>query len=275
MKRSAATYPLNPVSRTLIVMQEGRPLVDWVSFGAVLFDLDGVITPTAEIHERAWAALFARWDFTADDYLTYVDGKPRYDGVQSFLHSRGLDLPWGDPTDTPGDDTVCAMGNRKNDVFNDVLARDGVAPYPGTLAVLQLLDAHGIAQAIVSSSKNARTVLAAAGMADRFPVVVDGLTAADEGLVGKPAPAMFERAAELLGVDSARSIVVEDASSGVAAGAAGPFGLVLGVDRGGNREALLAAGADLVVDDLGQTLGDTNMVKPHDESDDRAKSDQT
>jgi HAD superfamily hydrolase (TIGR01509 family) len=167
------------------------------------------------------------------------------------------------------------MGNRKNDVFNDVLDRDGVAPYPGTLAVLQLLDAHGIAQAIVSSSKNARTVLAAAGMADRFPVVVDGLTAAEEGLAGKPAPAMFERAAELLGVDSTRSIVVEDASSGVAAGAAGPFGLVLGVDRGGNREALLAAGADLVVDDLGQTLEDANMVKPQHEGADRVESDPT
>ncbi len=167
------------------------------------------------------------------------------------------------------------MGNRKNDVFNDVLARDGVAPYPGTLAVLQLLDAHGIAQAIVSSSKNARTVLAAAGMTDRFPVVVDGLRAADEDLAGKPAPAMFERAAELLGVDSTRSIVVEDASSGVAAGAAGSFGLVLGVDRGGNREALLAAGADLVVGDLGQTLGDASKVKPADADADRAESDPT
>ncbi len=228
---------------------------NWPRFDAVLFDLDGVITPTADIHERAWAALFAPWGFTSDDYLVHVDGKPRYDGVQSFLASRGVDLPWGDPTDRPGDDTVCAMGNRKNDMFNEVLERDGIAPYPGTMTVLDLLDRHEIPQAIVSSSKNARTVLEAAGMADRFGVVVDGVVAAEEALSGKPAPAMFLRAAELLGCDPSGSIVVEDASSGVAAGAAGDFGLVLGVDRGGNREALLAAGAHAVVDDLADTVG--------------------
>ena len=235
-------------------MHDHSPLVDWVSFDGVLFDLDGVITPTAETHERAWAALFERWDFTASDYLTYVDGKPRYDGVQSFLQSRGVDLPWGDPADAPGDDTVCAMGNRKNDMFNEVLARDGIAPYPGSMQVLALLDANQVPQAIVSSSKNARTVLAAAGLGDRFPVIVDGLTAAAEHLAGKPAPAMFHRAAELLGVDPARAVVVEDASSGVAAGAAGEFAMVLGIDRGGNREALIQAGADLVVTDLAETV---------------------
>ncbi len=231
--------------------------LNWPRFDAVLFDLDGVITPTAEIHERAWAALFAPWGFTGDDYLTHVDGKPRYDGVQSFLESRAVELPWGDPTDPPGDDTICALGNRKNDTFNEVLERDGIAPYPGTLRVLELLDAHRVPQAIVSSSKNARTVLAAAGMTGRFPVVVDGLTAADEALAGKPDPAMFLRAAELLGCDPAASIVVEDASSGVAAGAAGDFGLVLGVDRGGNLDALLSSGADVVVDDLADTIGHT------------------
>lgn len=231
------------------------PTVDWTSYAGVLFDLDGVITPTAEIHERAWAALFSPWGFDSVDYLTYVDGKPRYDGVRSFLESRGVELPWGDPSDPPGDATICALGNRKNDLFNAVLERDGIAPYPGTLAVLELLDRGGTPQAIVSSSKNARTVLAAAGMAERFPVVVDGLTAAAEGLVGKPDPATFLRAAELLGVAPEASIVVEDASSGVAAGAAGGFGLVLGVDRGGNAEALRAAGADLVVGDLAETLG--------------------
>jgi len=235
-------------------MHDRSPLVDWVSFGAVLFDLDGVITPTAVTHEHAWAALFERWDFTASDYLTYVDGKPRYDGVQSFLQSRGVDLPWGDPSDQPGDDTVCAMGNRKNDMFNEVLARDGIAPYPGSMEVLDLLDAHDMPQAIVSSSKNARTVLAAAGLDDRFPVIVDGLTAAAEHLAGKPAPAMFHRATELLGVEPVRAVVVEDASSGVAAGAAGGFAMVLGIDRGGNRGALNQAGADLVVNDLAETL---------------------
>ncbi len=239
--------------------------LDWSSYGAVLFDLDGVITPTAEIHERAWAALFEPWGFTSGDYLTYVDGKPRYDGVQSFLLSRDIHLPWGDPDDPPGDDTICALGNRKNDMFNEVLARDGIAPYPGTAALLERLDAWHIPQAIVSSSKNARTVLAAAGMSDRFPVVVDGLTAVEERLAGKPDPAMFRHAVDLLGVDHTRAIVVEDAASGVAAGAAGGFAFVLGVDRGGNAAALAAAGADLVVDDLAATL--TTDPTPADEND--------
>lgn len=236
--------------------------VDWPSFGAVLFDLDGVITPTAAIHERAWASLFEPWGFTSADYLQYVDGKPRYDGVKSFLTARGVDLPWGVPTDEPGDASICALGNRKNEWFNRVLASDGIAPYPGSLAVLSLLDAHAIPQAIVSSSKNARAVLDAAGLGTRFPVVVDGLTATDEGLAGKPDPAMFRHAAAQLGVAEDRCIVVEDATSGVAAGAAGGFGFVLGVDRGGNTEALIAAGADLVVSDLGDTL--TSRDQPAD-----------
>lgn len=229
-------------------------LVDWERYGAVLFDLDGVVTPTASIHERAWGELFAPWGFTQQDYLTYVDGKPRYDGVQSFLASRGVELPWGDPADPPGDGSVCALGNRKNDLFNDVLDRDGVEPYPGTMGVLAVLDAAGVRQAIVSSSKNARTVLRAAGLEDRFPVIVDGVVATAERLPGKPAPDTFLRAAELLGARPDEAVVVEDASSGVAAGRAGEFALVLGVDRGGNAEALAAAGADLVVGDLAETL---------------------
>jgi beta-phosphoglucomutase family hydrolase len=236
--------------------------INWTKYDAVLFDLDGVVTPTAEVHERAWSELFADYGFTGDDYLTYVDGKPRYDGVQSFLRSRGVDLPWGDPTDPPGDTTVCAMGNRKNDTFNAVLDRDGIAPYPGTLAVLELLEAHGIHQAIVSSSKNARKVLDVSGLAHRFPVVVDGTTAVAEGLPGKPQPDMFLRAAELVGVAAAAAIVVEDASSGVAAGAAGRFGLVLGVDRGENLLALLAAGADAVVEDLADTVRPEQLESP-------------
>ena len=231
--------------------------LNWSRFGAALFDLDGVITPTAEIHERAWAELFSAWDFSGADYLQYVDGKPRYDGVQSFLTSRGVDLPWGSPDDPPGDDTICAMGNRKNDTFNQVLERDGIGPYPGTLAVLALLDEIGIPQAIVSSSKNARGVLTAAGLGDRFPVIVDGVTATEEGIAGKPAPDMFEAAAHKLGVAAHGCIVIEDATSGVQAGAAGDFAFVLGVDRGGNEAALLEAGAHLVVSDLADTLGGT------------------
>jgi len=228
--------------------------VEWQAYRAVLLDLDGVITPTASVHEIAWAELFAPWGFTSEDYLTYVDGKPRYDGVRSFLTSRGVELPAGAPDDPPGDGTVAAMGNRKDALFRELLERDGVAPYPGTMAVLDELDRHGIAQAVVSSSRNARPVLEAAGLGDRFEHVVDGVTIVEEGITGKPAPDMFLRAAELVGVAPPDAVVVEDATSGVAAGAAGGFGLVLGVDRGGNREALLAAGAHLVVDDLAETL---------------------
>jgi beta-phosphoglucomutase family hydrolase len=228
--------------------------IDWSDFDAVLFDLDGVITPTAEVHERAWAELFRDYGFTQADYLTYVDGKPRYDGVRSFLHSKGVDLPEGNPSDAPGDDTVCAMGNKKNELFNDVLQRDGIAPYPGTVKLLDMLDRLGTRQAIVSSSKNARTVLEAAGMADRFDVIVDGLRAVDEQLPGKPAPDMFVRAAELVGTSPARSAVVEDAVSGVQAGRAGGFALVLGVDRGGHADTLRASGAHVVVPDLGVTI---------------------
>lgn len=232
--------------------------VDWTGFDAVLFDLDGVLTPTAEIHERAWAELFAPWGFTTVDYLAYVDGRPRYDGVRTFLASRGVELPWGDPTDPPGDTTVCALGNRKNEMFNTVLARDGIAAYAGSLAVLDLLEAAHVPAAVVSSSRNARAVLAAARLTERFPVVVDGLTAAAEGIAGKPHPAMFLRAAELLGVPAERAIVVEDAVSGVAAGVAGGFAYVLGVDRAtppaSNAAALTAAGATAVVDDLADTL---------------------
>lgn len=227
---------------------------DWLSSGAILFDLDGVITPTAIIHEQAWADLFADRDYRPDDYLAHIDGKPRYDGVASFLASRGIELPWGDPDDPPDAQTVCGLGNRKNLLFNQILERDPLAPYPGTVAVLDHLDRHRVPQAIVSSSRNATRVLQAAGMGGRFPVVVDGATAATEGIAGKPAPDMFRRAAQLLDVDAKRCVVVEDAVAGVKAGAAGGFAFVLGVDRGGNRAALAEAGADLVVDDLIETL---------------------
>lgn len=250
--------PTGRPNRTLAAMCAAptvRPRsIDWLAHEAVLFDLDGVITPTAAVHERAWAELFADHDYTEADYLAHIDGKPRYDGVAAFLASRGVELPWGDPDDDPAAATVCGLGNRKNEVFNRILDREPLAAYPGTVAVLDLLDANRVPQAIVSSSRNARRVLAAAGMADRFPVVVDGATAAAEGLRGKPDPHMFERAAELLAVDGSRSVVVEDAVAGVSAGAAGAFGFVLGVDRGGNRQALVEAGATLVVEDLAETL---------------------
>lgn len=243
---------------------------DWVGVDGVLFDLDGVITPTAEIHERAWLDLFAPWDATNADYLAFIDGKPRYDGVRSFLASRGVTLPDGHPDDPPGDATVCALGNRKNEVFNDVLAREGIAVYPGSRRVLDELERRGVPAAIVSSSRNARRVLDAAGLGDRFPVVVDGAVAAREHIAGKPAPDMFLTAAARLGVEPTRAIVVEDAVSGVAAGAAGGFAAVIGVDRGAGAATLTAHGATLVVGDLADLLPDLlPELLPEDDGTDR------
>ena len=226
----------------------------WTNYDGVLFDLDGVITPTAEIHEHAWGELFTAYDFTQADYLHHVDGKPRYDGVRGFLASRGVTLPDGTPDDAPGSDTICAMGNKKNELFNVVLERDGIAAYPGSQATLDLLAGAGVPSAIVSSSKNAVPVLVAAGLSARFDVVVDGIVAAAEGLAGKPAPDGYLLGAERLGVDPARTVVIEDATSGVAAGKAGHFAVVIGVDRGAGIDALLDNGATFVVSDLDELL---------------------
>jgi len=237
--------------------------VTWSEHDAVLFDLDGVLTPTAEVHMRAWAEMFtaflAAWrgpgdtsPYTDADYFAHVDGKPRYDGVRDLLRARGIPLPEGEPADPAGADTVCGLGNRKNDAFNVVLARDGVTAYPGSVALLDALRAIRMPVAVVSSSANAPAVLAAAGLADRFPTVVDGRVAGDLGLPGKPAPDTFVHAATECGTVPARAVVVEDAVSGVRAGAAGGFGLVIGVDRGAGAEALSQAGATLVVSDLGE-----------------------
>jgi beta-phosphoglucomutase family hydrolase len=227
--------------------------IRWADWSAVLWDLDGVITATAEVHERAWADLFSEWEFTGADYLTYVDGRPRYDGVRAFLTSRGVTLPEGDPTDDPDAATICGFGNRKNLLFQQIISTEGVRAYPGTLEVVEICAAAGLRQAVVSSSRNARGVLAAAGLDHRFEVVVDGLTAQEHSLPGKPAPDMFTHAAAALGIPVQRCVVVEDAVSGVLAGAAAGAGYVLGVDRSGDGATLLAAGANLVVNDLTQT----------------------
>lgn len=256
----AMILDLAPMHGTNEQTPSNPAVFDWLRFRAVLLDLDGVITPTAAIHQRAWARLFADHRYTEADYLAYIDGKPRYDGVASFLGSRGIEVPWGDPSDPPEAETVCGLGNRKNVIFGDILASDHLEPYPGTMAVLALLDDNDVNQAVVSSSRNARGVLEAAGLSDRFPVIVDGVTAAEERLAGKPAPDMFTRAASLLGAEPASCVVVEDAVAGVEAGVAGRFGFVLGVDRGGNRAALEAAGAHLVVEDLGDTIGSGHAI---------------
>ncbi len=231
-----------------------RASFDWRNYDGILFDLDGVITPTAEIHEHAWGELFANYDYTEDDYLASIDGKPRYDGVRSFLATRGITLPDGSPADAPGVDTVCALGNQKNALFNYILERDGIAPYPGSQATLDLVADLGIASAIVSSSKNALPVLAAAGLAERFDVVIDGIVSADLGLAGKPAPDGYLLGAERIGTDPSRTVVVEDAVSGVAAGANGNFVVTIGVDRGAGEAALMEHGATFVVSDLADLL---------------------
>ena len=192
--------------------------------------------------------------YTEADYFDYVDGKPRYDGVRSFLQSRGIELPDGDPSDDPSAETVCGLGNRKNDAFSAVLADEGVRAYPGSLTLLDHLADRGVKMAVVSSSRNAPAVLAAAGIRDRFPVLVDGNVASEHGLDGKPSPATFAYAAEQLGAPIERSVVLEDALSGVEAGHAGAFGLVVGVNRGVGADRLTQAGADVVVDDLAELV---------------------
>lgn len=241
----------NPANETLVAVCD-----------AALFDLDGVLTPTAEVHMRAWSDMFNAYlagrglaePYTDADYFTYVDGKPRYDGVRSFLASRGIVLPDGDPSDEPALETVCGLGNRKNGAFSAVLERDGVAPYPGSVQLLDYLTDRGVKMAVVSSSQNAPSVLQAAGLLDRFGVIVDGKLARAEGLPGKPAPDTYLFAAAALGVPKERAVVFEDAVSGVQAGHAGAFGLVVGVDRGVGAESLADEGADLVVSDLAELL---------------------
>ncbi|WEK12396.1 MAG: HAD-IA family hydrolase [Candidatus Microbacterium phytovorans] len=233
-------------------------LPDLTSYDGVLFDLDGVLTPTAEVHMHAWQTmfteLFTAWDITPPyserDYFEYLDGKKRYDGVASLLRSRDVEVPWGDPSDPPSADTVCGIGNRKNDVFSSVLRAEGITPYPGSLALVDRLRAAGVPIAVVSSSKNAEEVLQVAGIRDLFPVVMDGVIAERDGLPSKPAPDVFAEGARMLGVDPARSAAVEDAHSGVQSAAAAGFALVVGVDRGVGADVLLSSGAHVVVDDL-------------------------
>lgn len=235
--------------------------MDWNDFDAALFDLDGVITPTAEVHMRAWQQMFSEYfdakgvsaPYVESDYFSYLDGKPRYDGVRSLLKSRGITLPEGSPDDTSVE-TVCGLGNRKNVVFAQLLETEGVVAYPGSVELVEALKARGTRMAIVSSSANAPDVLAAAGLSADFEIVVGGALARDKKLPGKPAPDTFLYAARQLGVDKERAVVFEDALSGVEAGHAGDFGLVIGVNRGAGEAELTEAGADIVVDDLAELL---------------------
>ncbi|MFI9544017.1 beta-phosphoglucomutase family hydrolase [Streptomyces sp. NPDC052016] len=233
---------------------------------ACLFDLDGVVTRTAVVHAAAWketfdaflrereGAGFRPFD-TAGDYDEYVDGRPRADGVRTFLASRGIHLPEGDPNDPPDAATVHGLGNRKNELLLEKIRTDGVEAYEGTLRYLEAVRARGLRTAIVSSSANTLDVLRSIGAEDLFEVRIDGVVAAERGLPGKPRPDTFLAAARDLGVEPSRAAVFEDALAGMDAGRAGHFGYVVGVDRVGQTDALYAHGADLVVKDLAELGG--------------------
>jgi alpha,alpha-trehalase len=235
-------------------------------YEAVIFDLDGVVTNTAEVHATAWKTMFdeylqQRAERREDsyepfdrgaDYRRYVDGKPRYDGVKSFLESRSIDLAYGDPGDEPRKETICGLGNRKNELFNELLEKDGAPVFQSSVDLIHTLRDHGFKTAVASSSKNCAAVLKAAELTKLFEAKVDGVDLAELGLDGKPAPDMFVEAARRLGVDPHRAIVVEDAIAGVEAGKKGKFGCVIGVARHEETEALKESGADVVVKDLAE-----------------------
>lgn len=235
---------------------------------ACLFDLDGVLTDTASVHKKAWKAMFDDYlqhraerdgepfvPFDShDDYLLYVDGKPRQDGVRSFLRSRSIDLPDGNPDDPPDAETVAGLGNRKNEMFQKVLHDDGIEAFSGSRRYLEAVTDAGLGIAVVSSSANTRQVLDVTGLSRFVQQRVDGVTLRDEHIAGKPAPDSFLRAAQLLGVAPAAAAVFEDALAGVAAGRNGRFGYVVGVDRADQAAQLRSSGADVVVRDLAELL---------------------
>ena len=233
-------------------------------FDAIIFDMDGVITKTALVHAHAWKKTFDEFlkknadktgepfkEFTHDDdYLPYVDGKPRYEGVKSFLESRGVSLPYGEISDPGEAETVCGLGNRKNDLFREVLEEDGVEEYKPMVKFIKEVRSHGVKVGVASSSKNCELILGKAGLLDLFETRIDGVVSARIGLKGKPEPDIFVEAARNLGAEPSKTIVVEDAVSGVSAGRNGGFGLVLGLARKNNVDELLAGGADIVMKDL-------------------------
>ena len=238
------------------------------SIRGCLFDLDGVLTQTAKVHDAAWKQMFddylrersrktgepfVPFDPVAD-YDEYVDGKPRADGTRSFLASRGIELPEGHENDPPDEQTVYGLGNRKNEIVLRRIHEDGVEAYPGSVSYVRAVKDAGLPRAVVSSSTNCRDVLVAAGIEDLFDARIDGVVAEREHLHGKPAPDTFLAGARALGLKPTAATVFEDALAGVAAGRAGGFGFVVGVDRVGQAEGLREHGADVVVKDLAELL---------------------
>lgn len=237
-------------------------------FDAVLFDLDGVITPTANLHALSWQRMFdpflemrsratgQPW-YPLDldqDYKHYLDGRIRYEAVAAFLASRQISLPYGTPDDAPGHDTICALGNLKDQLFEGILQSEDLQAYPGSIALIEYCRTQGFQIAVVSSSRNCESVLRRISLLDRFPVRIDGIVAEQLNLPGKPAPDTYLKAAAELDVAPQRAVVIEDAIAGVQAGRAGGFGLVVGVDRHGDPDRLWQQGADLVVQDLADLL---------------------
>ncbi|RSM67597.1 hypothetical protein DMH04_48740 [Kibdelosporangium aridum] len=232
------------------------------SIKALLFDLDGVLTGTAELHKQAWKRTFdtflagreGQLPFTEQDYLDYVDGRPRADGVRTFLASRGIQLPEGGPDDPPSAETINGVGNRKNELLLSIIQNEGVRPYPGSRRYVEAARDAGLKIGVVTSSANGAAVLEAADLSRFVEARVDGVTIVSQGLRGKPAPDSFLAGAKALGVLPAEAAVFEDALSGVQAGRDGKFGFVVGVDRANQADALRAHGADIVVTDLAQLL---------------------
>ena len=241
-----------------------------LNFDGAIFDMDGVITQTAAVHSLAWKKMFDEYlryrekenheafqEFThAGDYLSYVDGRPRYKGVETFLKSRGIKIPYGEPLDSPTNETVCGLGNRKNEFFNKVLEAEGVGVYDSTIQLIKELLARRVKVGVATSSKNCVLILKKAGIANLFQTRVDGVISVELGLKGKPEPDIFTTASDNLGIKYHRAIVVEDAVSGVQAGARGKFGLVVGVARENNAQKLKNHGADVVVEDLAELTVD-------------------
>lgn len=238
-------------------------VIDSKAFDAIVFDMDGVITDTARVHYAAWKRLFDDWlehwapdgvatdPFTEDDYHHHVDGRSRLDGIAGFLASRGASLPAGSSDDPAGGATVWALANRKNAFFRAALAEEGATAFPSTLALTRAALDVGMRTAVISASRNRAAVLASAGADELYEVHVDGVDAAELGLPGKPDPAIFTEAARRLGVEAERAVAIEDALPGVEAAARADYGLVIGVDRSGGREAdFVSHGADAVVSDL-------------------------
>jgi beta-phosphoglucomutase family hydrolase len=236
-------------------------------FQAAIFDMDGVVTDTTAAHSGAWKQTFDDFlksrvaahgepftEFNRDsDYLAFVDGRPRYNGVEAFLKSRGIELPRGTPNDPPGGETICGLGNRKNVIFNQIIESEGVRTFDSTISLAREMARRGIKIGLATSSYNSEEILRRTGMRRLFAAVVDGVESSRRGLEGKPKPDIFAAAAADLGVPNAQAVVIEDAVSGVQAGAKGGFALVVGIARKGNELELREGGADIVVRDLSET----------------------